>query len=190
MDAPEPTLREARRHYFEENGFGPDGGYGERWVKVKLGPLPLAFPNSAGRVRAVRYHDLHHVLTDYATDWVGEAEIGAWEVASSCRGFLAAWVLNLLAVPVGALLDPRAVYRAFIRGRHTRNLYAAPFDEDLLDAGVDATRRHLGLDAPRYVATARDHLALGGWALVAAALQLAMALLLFGPIAIAISLAR
>ena len=89
------TMREARRRYFEANGFGTNGNYDDAWVDFKLGPLPFPFPNTAGRVKAVRYHDLHHVVTGYATDIAGEFEISAWEIAAGCKGFAAAWVLNL-----------------------------------------------------------------------------------------------
>ena len=46
------TLREARDAYFRANALPPDGGYGERWVKLRIGPLPFAFPNTQGRRRA------------------------------------------------------------------------------------------------------------------------------------------
>src|SRR5215470_18087947 len=75
------TLRDARAQYFTENNFG-DGGYTAKWVKVQAGPIPIYFPNTAARVHAVRFHDLHHVATEYKTTWTGEAEIGAWEIAS------------------------------------------------------------------------------------------------------------
>jgi hypothetical protein len=58
-------------------------------VKLNSGRLKLAFPNTQARIRAVRYHDLHHVVTDYETNWKGESEIGAWEVATGCRDFMA-----------------------------------------------------------------------------------------------------
>ena len=73
------TLRTALATYFEDNGFGKDGGYEDAWVDFELGPIPLPFPNSAGRKRAVRLHDLHHIVTGYATDTLGEFEISAWE---------------------------------------------------------------------------------------------------------------
>ena len=41
------------------------------------------------------------MLTEYDTNWVGEAEIGAWEIASGCGRYLAAWVLNLGAFGLG-----------------------------------------------------------------------------------------
>jgi hypothetical protein len=161
--APNETLREARTAYFAANGFGADGGYSARWVQVKVGPIPFVFPNSAERVRAVRYHDLHHVVTGYTTDFVGEAEIGAWEVASGCRSFVAAWVLNLGAMAVGNLFDRHRVFAAFVRGRHTQNLYGERFEDALLDRTVEATRRELGLEQPTPAPTMKDRIAFAAW---------------------------
>src|SRR5438046_2892863 len=63
---PTSTLREARGRYFAANGLG-EGGYEDKWVRFALGPIRFAIPNTAGRVHAVRYHDLHHVVTGYDT---------------------------------------------------------------------------------------------------------------------------
>ncbi|HKS23189.1 MAG TPA: hypothetical protein VJZ76_10355 [Thermoanaerobaculia bacterium] len=140
------TLRAARADYFARSGFASDGGYGDRWVKVKLGGRWLpAFPNVAARVRAVQLHDLHHVLAEYDTSWRGEAEIAAWELASGCRGYIAAWILNLGGMLLGVILAPRRVARAFARGRRTRNLYATAFDDALLERNVGELRAELGL---------------------------------------------
>ena len=81
---PDMTMRTARDLYFDVNGFGADGGYSEPWVDFKLGPLPLPFPNTAGRIAAVKFHDLHHVLTGYETNAIGEFEISAWELGAGC----------------------------------------------------------------------------------------------------------
>jgi hypothetical protein len=150
------SLLDARRVYFETNGFGADGGYTKRWVKLKLGPLPIVFPNSAARVRAVRYHDLHHVATGYDTDFAGEGEIAAWELASGCREFVAAWWLNLSALGIGLLRWPSRMWRAFLRGRHTENLYGATFDDALLASSVSALKARLGLDRALPAATTVD----------------------------------
>lgn len=96
----ELTLRDARQQYFVLNGFG-DGGYQATWVKLKAGPIPIYFPNTKARVRAVKFHDVHHVLTEYQTTWSGEAEIGAWEIASGCGRHYPAWLLNLNAFAIG-----------------------------------------------------------------------------------------
>jgi hypothetical protein len=180
------SLVDARRVYFDANGFGADGGYAKRWVKVKLGPLPLAFPNSEARVRAVRYHDLHHVATGYDTDWTGEGEIAAWEIASSCRGFLAAWWLNLSAMAIGLAIAPARIFRAFVRGRHTRNLYAERFDDALLATSVGALRKRLDLASPPPAATAADRVAFAGWCVAAAAALSLQAALLIAPVALLI----
>jgi hypothetical protein len=152
------TLEEARRHYFDANGFAPDGGYGARWVRVDLGPLPFFFPNTGSRRRAVRFHDLHHVLTGYRTDLLGEAQIGAWELASGCADHHWAWYLNLAALGIGLFLNPKALWLAFVRGRHTCNLYRRSFDENLLKGSVGSVRAELRLDSPPPSPTRNDRL--------------------------------
>jgi hypothetical protein len=143
---PMMSVLEARARYFADNAFGDDGGYNDRWVTLyKLGPIPLGFPNTAGRIAAVRYHDLHHLATGYDTDILGEAEIAAWELASGCTKFLAAWVLNTLALPVGALRNRERIERAFARGCRTRNLYSEPVVDNLLDERLGALRERLGM---------------------------------------------
>jgi len=162
------TLRDARAAYFAANGLG-DGGYDSLVVKLMAGPLPLYLPNTAARVRSVRYHDLHHVVTGYGTSWTGEAEIAAWEIATGCADHAAAWVLNLGAMAIGLEIAPRATFRAFRRGRRSRNLYREPFGERLLDETVGALRRRLALDAPASGPNAGDALRFGAWSVAAAA---------------------
>jgi len=142
-------LRDARRIYFDTNRFGEDGGYDAKWVDFKLGKVPFPIPNTPGRVRAVRFHDLHHVLTGYDTTTVGEFEISAWEVAAGCGSFAAAWALNLSGMVAGALVAPRRVFRAFKRGRRSRTLYGEVF-EPLLDRTVQEARaRYVAPDEMR-----------------------------------------
>jgi hypothetical protein len=167
-------LRDVRARYFRDNGFGDDGGYSKVWVPVQLGPITVGFPNTAARVRAVKFHDLHHVVTGYGTDVVGEAEIGAWEAGSGCAGFVAAWVLNTYAIALGLLAGaPRAVWEAFLRGRRTRNLYTSAFDDALLDARLGEVRKRLGLDGALAPAAASDRIAFAIWAMVSIALAVA-----------------
>ncbi len=143
---PALTLRAARRQYWEQGGLPSDGGYNDRWVVLYAGGVPVVvFPNTMSRRKAVKVHDLHHVLTEYDTSWTGEAEIAAWELASGCGSYWAAWVLNFWAGLVGVLLFPRAVWRAWGRGRRSRSLYHAPFDEATLDETVGAVRHRLGI---------------------------------------------
>jgi ubiquinone biosynthesis protein Coq4 len=140
-------LADARARYFTDNGFPSDGGYSARWVRIALGPVPVYIYNSASRVRAVRLHDLHHVLTEYDTTLIGEAEIGAWELASGCKDYVAAWGLNLGAVLIGLCLSPRRVMAAFARGRRSDNLYGRSYDDALLQRSVGSLRRELSLES-------------------------------------------
>jgi hypothetical protein len=192
MTAPDDglTLRAARAAYFAANGLG-DGGYDSPVVKLMAGPIPIYLPNTASRVRAVRFHDLHHVVTGYATTWSGEAEIGAWEIATGCADHVAAWILNLGAMAIGLVIAPAATFRAFLRGRRTRNLYREPFGDPLLDETVGAVRRRLALEAASPGVTARGALAFAAFALAAIATLAAVLASVAGLLAaVAVSLAR
>jgi hypothetical protein len=157
------TLRSARAAYFAANGFGDDGGYGKRWEIVKLGPLPIPIRNVAGRMEALRFHDLHHLLTGYSTDLAGEGHIAAWELASGCAGKWFAWLINFQGLGLGLAVSPRETFAAFVRGRHTKNLYDRNFDEALLDRTVTEVATQLGLRAPPPDATLGDVVAFGLW---------------------------
>lgn len=164
------TLRDARERYFAANGFGADGGYSLAWVPINVGPLTFKIPNTPSRKRAVRYHDLHHTLTGYRTDFRGECEIGAWEIASGCADHHAAWFLNLSTIGTGLLFMPGGVWRAFVRGRHSGNLYRAMFDDALLDRRLGDVRRELRLDGPAPASLTADVLAFAGWSVAGLAL--------------------
>lgn len=141
------TIQTALDQFFERSGFDKDA-YTAKWFAIWVGKIPIYLPNIPSRVWVARFHDIHHVLTGYPANWQGEAEIGAWELATGCRRSLVAWVLNGGAVAVGMLLWPRAVWRAFHRGRHTRTNLYHDFDyETLLPMTVGALREKIGLPA-------------------------------------------
>ena len=179
----ELRVRDARARYFRDNGFGDDGGYTEKWVKIALGPLPVFVPNTAARVRAVRLHDLHHVATDYDTDLAGEAEIAAWEVASGCGRYAAAWILNLYALAIGLAIAPDRTWRAFVRGRRSGNLYRLGWRDGVLDERVGALRAELGLEASREAGpTGVDRAGFAAWSAASLALGLGTLALLLTPL--------
>jgi hypothetical protein len=153
---PALPLRQARAEYFAASGFLPDGGYGDRWVKLRIGRFFIPFPNTAARVRAVKLHDLHHVLTGYTTTWAGEAEIGAWEIASGCGRHFPAWLLDFGALAIGLVLAPVRVFRAFVRGRHSGNLYGGEFQEPMLERTVGSLRQELAIPEKNVSASLGD----------------------------------
>lgn len=139
------TLRDAVTAYFRDNGFGDDGGYSAKWVDFKLGPIPFPLPNSEARKKAVRFHDLNHVLTGYRTDFGGECEISAWELGAGCEEFVAAWALNLGGLAAGLFFQPWKTFRAFVAGRRSRHAaYAMNYDY-ALSQQVDDVREQLAV---------------------------------------------
>lgn len=178
----ELTLGEARARLFELSCFPPDGGYGDAWVKIRLWRIPLAFPNTEGRRRAVRFHDLHHVLTEYRTDWRGEFEIAAWEIAGGVNRYWVGWLLDLLGFACGLLVFPRYVYRAFMRGRRSRNLYFDEWDEAILARRVGEVRQRLGLDTDQTRPTREDRAAFLLWSSASLLTYAAAGLVMFAPL--------
>ena len=93
----------------------------------------------------MRFHDLHHALTGYDTDFVGEGEVGAWELRAGCTD-LAGYAYNGMAVATGLLLAPHRVYRAWKRARGMTTLYRVGLDYgEALALDVVELRARVGL---------------------------------------------
>ena len=163
------TLGEARQRYFSASGLAPDGGYNDRWVRIRIGPFPFAYPNSKGRRRVAPAHDLHHVLAGYATDLTGEGELAAWEIGAGCRD-RAGLQLQLRVLGFALAWSPRRLFRAFLRGRHCRNLLDTRCDSAFLQRSVESVRAELGLEQSPFEPTASDYFAFSRWALLAIAI--------------------
>ena len=133
---------EALEKYFSNYHF-KDGGYNDKWFKIKLGFFYVPLPNVKCRVEAVRIHDLHHIVTEYSADLKGEAEIGGWEIASGCGKHTIAWILNSGSFFYGFLFYPSHLWKAFMNGKRIRsNFYRLnTFDESLLRLKVGDLRR-------------------------------------------------
>ena len=119
------TVREGRDAYLAENGFTLES-YEQSWVKVAFPGFTVSIPNPPTRQRAVRWHDLHHVVTRFGTDNTGEGEVSAWELRRGLRGlgpYVGAIVLGGTAL--GLLIAPRRTLRAWINsGAGHTNLFA------------------------------------------------------------------
>src|SRR5439155_27363770 len=112
------SLGKARALFFSDAKLGPEGGYRDRWVRVETKPIPFYFPNWPSRVEAARLHDLHHIVAGYETDWPGEAEIAAWEIAIGCSQYYAALFLILGAFGAGLVIVPKRLCCCVLRGVH------------------------------------------------------------------------
>jgi hypothetical protein len=124
------TLGSALQEHLSRSGLPSDGGDSEAFAVVKIGPMPYPIPNTKSRKRAVKIHDLNHLVTGFKTDREGELEISAWELASGgCANYGAAWVLDLVGMFSGLFICPRRTVRAFLLGREQQNLYRYQLDE-------------------------------------------------------------
>jgi hypothetical protein len=156
------NLGAALREHLDASGLPLDSGVSKRWIWVRFLGIPIVFPNFDARRAVLVTHDIHHLLTGYATDWRGEAEIGGFEIASGCKQFWAAWFFNLGGFLFGLVIAPCRTFAAFVRGRRCTNFYGAD-SRRVLERTVDAARRELGLDLEIGPATPRDKLAFLGW---------------------------
>jgi len=165
-------MKVARHQYFMANGFGEDGGYSKsvEWVKIAFVKLPVL--NTEGRKYAVRFHDLHHILTGYQTDWQGECEIAGWEIGAGCGTAWVAWFLNLSAYSMGVFALPKRTFKAFVRGRNSNNLYQYNHD-DLIERTVAEVRDITGVDEASDQAGVADVSAFLAWGFVAVGMVLA-----------------
>ncbi len=140
------TIHAALQTYFAKYHFA-DGGYNDAYFKIKLGPVFIPLPNTKARVAAVKFHDIHHILTEYPATWKGEVQIAAWELAAGCGRFFAAWFLNFGSLGIGLLLYPKTLFKAFMMGRHVKtNLYNGyAYNESLLSKTVGEMRHELNI---------------------------------------------
>jgi len=154
--------------FYAEHNLGKDGGIDAKFARVQIGWFAFYIPNTESRRRALFFHDVHHLATGYQTDLKSEAEIGAWEIASSCRDFWAAWILNYSGFALGLLLSPLRTFRAFVRGRKCLNLYHGIMGrEEINNSSIPEIQELLQLNQDRSPPTVLDFLLFALWCMPA-----------------------
>lgn len=135
--------------FYATNNLGMDGGQSSSVVKMDIMKgVHFYIPNFDARRKAVLWHDIHHLVTDYsASHFLGECEISAWEIASGCRNYWAAFLINTSGVYMGCLINPKKIIQAYARGRRTKNFYHNLYTEEkVLNTPVTELRSWLKLD--------------------------------------------
>ncbi len=160
------TLKEALQVYFSKYHF-ENGGYDLKWFKIKLGPVYIPLPNTKARVDAVKIHDIHHLITEYEANLKGEAEISGWELASGCGKYYAAWILNSVSFLYGMFFFPRALFKAFMRGRKAKtNFYHnTMYNSDLLNRPLGDMRKITEPNREQAESNISDYLCFFFWCL-------------------------
>ena len=162
-------LKEALPILYAKLGQGDDGGVNARWIKVYFGKFYVPIPNFPARKKAVRFHDVHHILTGYPTTWKGETEIGAWEVATGGGTYIATWIFDLGIFATGLFLHPVATFRAFVKGLRSKSFYNDEYTyEEVLEMTIGEAQSLLKITPPNQSpATITDVLSFIGWWLLA-----------------------
>lgn len=110
------TVDQALQGYFEANGFD-EGSYSDPTFSIPVLGRLVTVPNPVGRQQGIRVHDLHHVVTGYSTDLVGESEAAAFELGAGVGlHYGAALFFTTTAFVMGLLRCPVRTMRAFVRG--------------------------------------------------------------------------
>ena len=145
LDKPLPaelSVREALEAYLDENGFTTEE-YDLDVVKVTFWGFTFSVPNPPSRKLAVRFHDLHHIMTGYGTDPVGEGEISAWELRKGIGvfGFYVQCII-FFGTLLGLLHSPRKISRAWGASKSSVSLPPVSFEryEHLLTLNLGELR--------------------------------------------------
>lgn len=117
------TINEALIGFYKFNQLNLSQDFSSHCVRVYIGCILAPVPNINARKKYLKFHDIHHIITEYGIDRIGESEISAWELGSrSCRKPIIS-VMNLFALSTGFILSPKKVINAFYRGCRSKNLY-------------------------------------------------------------------
>lgn len=143
----------------------------DRWFMVKIGRFALPVYSFAWRKRAVRTHDIHHILTGFPLTPAGEIQIATWELTAGISPHWIAAMVNLPTILLGLLFLPRRTFAAFLLGRHSTTLYRSELSEALMERRVsDLRKRHLPSEA--HQPTVTDYLVFEGMVTLATVLAL------------------
>jgi hypothetical protein len=148
------TVRAARDAYLAENGFTVEA-YDARWTDASFLGIRFRVLNTPRHRVGIMLHDLHHVVTGFGTDLVGEGEISVWEARRGLRA-LGAYVGSIVVsgALMGLLLAPRRAIAAWRSSSARASLFPlCELDElafrerydALLSKTVCELRRELGL---------------------------------------------
>ena len=119
------TLQQELSAFYKRCGFGPVLGKRPLTVSVYTGCMLVPLPNIEVRHIYLKYHDLHHLMTGFSVGRIGEGEVSAWELGSGSfyRNPILG-VMNFIALSTGLALQPKRMWKAFLLGCQSQNLYA------------------------------------------------------------------
>jgi hypothetical protein len=116
------TILDELKLYWEKHNLPKDGGVKDKFNEAKIGNFSFKYPNLDGK--ALILHDINHLLTGYHTNWKGECEVSAWELASGGRkGYPRTWIYPISLFVLGIFICPFRTLKAFQKGLDKRNSF-------------------------------------------------------------------
>ncbi len=95
------NVKEALIGCYKFNQLDIAGDFESHCVRLYIGCILAPVPNIKARMKYLKFHDLHHIMSGYGIDRIGDSEISAWELGSrSCRKPIIS-IMNLFALSTG-----------------------------------------------------------------------------------------
>lgn len=141
------TVKEALPDFYKTYNLPIDGGVNDSSVKIELFKgVYMYIPNTDDRKKVVLKHDIHHLVTGYSGLLKGETEISAWELSTGCSSNWVAFSINTYGMMIGLLWNLPGLWKAWLRGKRTHNLYDKKYTDDvLLSQKISDLKKELGL---------------------------------------------
>jgi hypothetical protein len=142
------TISDHLNTFYQDYNLGDEGGNHLPYVIIEITSfLKVYIPNWDNRRKEVLRHDIHHLVTGYKSEILGEFEIAAWEISSGCMNYFVAYLLNSSGLIAGMMMYPRPTFRAFILGSRTTNLYQVYMEDDIMKSfTIDEMKTKLGFN--------------------------------------------
>src|SRR5258705_2248096 len=105
------TVRAERDRYLASNSLSVESYTAPRFP-VYFFKWPIYLPNPG----FLPWHDLHHVVTGYATGLIGEAEISAYELRAGYSSLMV-FILCIGAIGVAMFVAPGRIIKAWRRAK-------------------------------------------------------------------------
>lgn len=126
------TILEELETYWQIQNLPESGGAKELFNEAKVGNFSFKYPNLDGQ--ALILHDINHLLTNYQTNWKGECEVSAWELASGGRpGHPTTWIYPILLVILGIFICPIRTLKAYRNGLGKRNSFVISLETNIFE---------------------------------------------------------
>jgi hypothetical protein len=101
------------------------------WWSFKVCGIDVYCYNFSWRRKALAFHDLHHVVTDYPCTMRGEMQVATWEYAAGSYSHFFAKLFCLPLVLIGTIFIPKKTFAAYRAGKESRSLYSLKLDSSV-----------------------------------------------------------